>query len=236
VTRTLAAVLMMWSSTSALAADCPAPEGAGRGAISTQSPELRLAFLSKVIGEEATATRTWKLLWGAGYGLITMGQLALLSVTLASDSPDWVVGAAASSVGFATIVVGGLEVTEEGHRFVERARAATPEQTCALLIDGERMLREGAAAESFSTGFVAHAANVLFNVGMGLVLGLGYGHWRTAGINFGVGTVIGGATAFTRPTGLVKGWAQYQRGAEAEPKVTVRLVPSGIGAGVLFTF
>lgn len=228
--------LLVCISMSAHAVECPSPAGAAAGAVSTQSVEARLAFLSKVLGEEAPATRTWKLLWGAGYGLITMGQLALLGLATETDRPDWVIGAAASSVGFATIVVGGLEVTEEGTRFVERASTVSPEQTCALLADGERMLREGAGAQSFSTSWIAHTANVLFNVGVGLVLGLGFGRWRTAGINFGVGTVIGGATALTRPTGLVRGWKEYQRGLEVAPKVTVQLVPMGIGAGVLVTF
>lgn len=232
----LAALLVVCLSTSAFSVECPSPAGAAPGSISTQSTEARLAFLSKVLGEEAPATRTWKLLWGAGYGLITMGQLAILGLSTETDRPDWVIGAAASSVGFATIVVGGLEVTESGTAFVERARVVTPEQTCALLEDGERMLREGAGAQAFSTGWIAHTANVLFNVGVGLVLGLGFQRWRTAAINFGVGTVIGGATALTRPTGLKKGWEQYQRGAEAEPKVSVQLIPYGIGAGVLVTF
>ena len=231
----LASLIALWNF-SAWAVECPAPDGTSPNALAAQPADVRLAFLSKVISEQSANTRTWKLLWGTGYALITMGQVVLMSLTPEADRPDWVIGAAASSVGFATTIIGGLEVTEAGPGFVERARVATPEQTCAVIADGERMLREGAATQAFSAGWVSHVANVLFNAGVGLILGLGYGHWRTAGINFGVGTVIGGATALTRPTGLVRGWEQYRAGASTAPKVTFQLVPSGLGAGVLLTF
>lgn len=227
--------LVVCLSTSALAIECAAPEGTTAHGLAAQSPEERIAFLSTLLGQQAVAIQRWKLLWGAGYGLVTIGQLALMPL-LPTHREDWVIGAVSSAVGFAVVVVDPMEVIEGGPLFVERARVVTPEQTCQLLIDGERMLSAGARKQAFSTSWISHVANVLFNVGVGLVLGLGYGRWQTAGINGAVGIAIGEATTLTTPTGLVDGWERYRFGAKNEAKVTVRLVPSGLGAGMLLTF
>jgi len=228
-------VLTICLATSALALECPMPEGTTPDGVAAQSPEARLAFLSSVLGLESERIQRWKLLWGAGYGLVTIGQLALMPL-LSEHREDWVIGAASSAVGFAVVVLDPPEVIEGGPLLVARARVATPEQTCQLLIDGERMLGVGARKQAFSTSWVAHVVNVLFNVGVGLVLGLGYGRWQTAGINGAVGIAIGEATTLTTPTGLREGWERYRFGGPRESKVTVRLVPVGIGAGLVLTF
>ena len=47
-----------------------------------------------------------------------------------------------------------------------------------------------------------HAANVLVNVGFGLVLGIGYDHWVAGAVNFAIGVVFGELTIFTMPLRL----------------------------------
>ena len=222
-------------STSALAVECAAPEGTTSQGLAAQSPEARVAFLSKLLGEQSVAIQRWTLLWGAGYGLMTIGQLALMPL-LPAHREDWVIGAASSAVGFAVVVIDPPEVLQGGPVFVERARVVTPEQTCQLLIDGERMLSAGAKKQAFSTSWISHVVNVLFNVGVGLILGLGYDRWQTAAINGAVGIAIGEATTLTTPTGLIDGWERYRFGGKNDSKVTVRLVPAGIGAGLVLTF
>ena len=222
-------------STSALAVECAAPKGSTPHGIAAQSPEARIAFLSNVLGQQAEVIRLWKLLWGAGYGLMTAGQLALMPL-LSEHREDWVIGAASSAVGFAVVVIDPMEVIEGGPLFVQRARTATPEQRCQLLIDGERMLGAGAKKQAFSTSWISHVVNVLFNVGVGMILGLGYGRWQTAGVNGAVGIAIGEATTLTTPTGMIDGWERYRTGGKSDSKVTVRLVPAGIGAGLVLTF
>ena len=227
--------LVVCLSTSAFAVECAAPEGTTPHGIAAQSPEARIAFLSKLLGQQSEVIRLWKLLWGAGYGLMTAGQLALMPL-LSAHREDWVIGAASSAVGFAVVVIDPMEVIEGGPLFVQRARVVTPEQTCQLLIDGERMLGAGARKQAFSTSWISHVVNVLFNVGVGLLLGFGYGRWQTAGINGAVGIAVGEATVLTTPTGLVDGWERYRSGGTNDSKVTVRLVPAGIGAGMVLTF
>lgn len=227
--------LVVCLSTQALAVECAPPAGTTPQGVAAQSPEARLAFLSSVLGPEAVNLRRWKLLWGAGYGLMTIGQLALMPL-LPAHREDWVIGAASSAIGFAVVVIDPLEVVEGGPLFVERARVVTAEQTCQLLVDGERMLSAGARKQAFSTTWISHVVNVLFNVGVGLVLGLGYGRWQTAGINGAVGIAIGEATTLTTPTGLRDGWERYRLGGKGDSRVTVRLVPAGLGAGLALTF
>ena len=98
------------------------------------------------------------------------------------------------------------------------------------------MLEVGAAHEHSGVQWYIHAANVLFNVGLGLVLGFGYGRWTSGLINMGIGTAIGEATIFSSPTHLISGWKHYREG-EAPPAVTFRLVPTaGPGVGVMLEF
>ena len=229
------ALLSLCLSMSALAIECPMPEGSTPASLAAQSPEARAAFLSTLLGQQSESIQTWKLLWGAGYSLMTIGQLALMPL-LPEHRADWVIGAASSAVGFAVVVIDPMEVIEGGPSFVARAKVVTPEQTCQLLIDGERMLRDGASKQAFSTSWISHVVNVLFNVGVGLILGLGYGRWQTAGINGAVGIAIGEATTLTTPTGLRDGWERYRFGNKRESSVTIRLVPAGIGAGLALTF
>ena len=91
-------------------------------------------------------------------------------------------------------------------------------------------------APALSTSWIAHVVNVLFNVGVGLILGLGYDRWQTAGLNGAVGIAVGEATVLTTPTGMIDGWDRYRFGGKNDPKVTVRLVPAGLGAGLALTF
>jgi hypothetical protein len=57
-----------------------------------------------------------------------------------------------------------------------------------------------------------HLGNVLFNVGLGLFLGLGYHHWEAGAINAGVGIAVGEALILTRPTAAIDDLDAYRLG------------------------
>ena len=236
---------------------CERPKDASAHGVAAQSDAERLAFLSKLLLEESGRSRAWILGWGATYGVLTVAQLALIPVFPGSEpnddallkalhSPqvgkptqpqaDMIWGAVSTGVGVAFTLLDPPEVLEAGPLFAERAKRATPEQTCKLIAEGERLLSQGAEHELSSTAWYLHIGNVLLNVGVGLVLGLGYQRWTMGLINAGVGSVVGEATLFTAPTQLVSGWERYRRG-ESPPKVTFHVIPTaGPGLGLLVRF
>ncbi|GMU60989.1 MAG: hypothetical protein AMXMBFR34_27520 [Myxococcaceae bacterium] len=234
--RTLAVVLLL-SAGLARAQDCPRPEGAG-GGVSTQSAQQRLSFLSRVVAVESAKARRWTLGWGATYGLLTVLQLALTGASSDADDVDWYVGAFSSAVGVAFALFDPLEVRDAGPGYVNRAAKATPEDTCALLVEGERMVKEGAGQQAFGTAWFMHVANVAFNAAVGLFLGLFFAHWTAGIVNIVVGAGLGEGTIFTRSTGLVSAWEEY-RGARPSSlrfffAPAVGLAGVGVRAG--FTF
>jgi hypothetical protein len=215
----------------ARAVDCPVPEGS-TPALAAQSAEARLAYLSRLLEEEGAAAQRWTLAWGATYGVATLAQLGVAGLFPAEERPDWYWGALSTAVGVAFTVLGPLEVMDAGPRFATRMKGVSADGTCALLAEGERLLREGADAEVQSNSWLLHAGNVLFNVAIGLVLGLGYGHWVTGAVNGAIGVAVGEATIFTAPNRLAPGWQQYRGGAVATASgVSFRLVPT-IGPGL----
>jgi hypothetical protein len=232
----LLVVVVLSGSLSAAAETCERPQGAAPASVAAQSDEARLMFLSKLLLEESGRARNWTLAWGATYGVLTIAQLAVMSVVPREEQPDWYWGALSTVVGVAFTVIDPLEVRDEAPKFAQRVRAAAPDETCKLIGEGERMLKAGAEHERSGVQWYIHAANVLFNVGLGLVLGLGYGRWPSGLLNMGIGTAIGEATLFSSPTHLISGWEQYRQGA-APVAVRFHVVPTaGPGLGVLLEF
>jgi len=213
---------------------CARPEGATESSLSGKTDRERLDFLATTLEDEGAAARRWTFVWGATYAGLTAVQLGVMGLFDKADQPDWYWGALSSGVGVAFTVFGPLRVASEGTPFAQRARrqGLSDQETCQLLVEGEKMLREDADSESFNRSWFIHVGNVLFNAGFGLILGLGYGHWTSGIINALVGTAIGELTIFTMPNQLIPGWSKY-RGAP----VTFHLVPTaGPGVGLVVRF
>lgn len=243
--RRFAVALALSCSLVALAEPCERPKESSAQGVAAQTDQERLTFLSRLLEEESTRARTWTLGWGATYGVMTVAQLAVMPLfpreelengRLTQPQTDWYWGALSTAVGVAFSVVDPPEVLVAGPLFAQRARAVTPESTCALIAEGERLLQAGAEHERGGVQWYIHAANVLFNVGFGLILGLGYGRWTSGIVNMAVGSAIGEATVFTSPTHLISGWKRYQQG-DSPPPVTFQVVPNaGPGLGLLVRF
>lgn len=232
--RIAAAVVLMCSLV--VRAECARPQNASPGGVAGQSDEARLAFLSKLLEEESGRARTWAFVWGGSYGLLGVAQLAVMPFFPREEQPDWYWGAASTAVGLAFVLLGKPDVQDAGPVFARRASAVTPDATCTLIAEGERLLEAGAENEESSFKWYLHVGNVLFNVGLGLVLGLGYGHWEGAIINAIVGTAIGEGNIVTSPAHLISGWKRYRQG-EAPSPVSFFVVPTaGPGLGVLMRF
>ncbi len=234
--KRLVLAVVLSCSTFALAQTCERPHDSSPSSVAAQSDEARLAFLSKLLLEESGRAYAWRLGWGATYGVLTVVQLGVMQLFTKEEQPDWYWGALSTAVGVAFTLLDPPEVLEAGPRYAQRAKVVPEGERCKLIAEGERLLEQGAAHEQDSVAWYLHAGNILFNVGLGLVLGLGYQRWISGAINMGVGAAIGEATIFTSPTHLISGWQRYRLG-ESPPAVTFHVIPTaGPGIGVLLTF
>ena len=210
-------------------AACPLPASAVPGLQQRSTPE-RLHFLSRALDADAAATRTWRLAWGAIYGVGTMAQLIALPALGPEDQKDFVVGAFSTAVGVGFTIVGTPDVMEDAPVFA--ARVAMGGDECELLAEAERLIVKDAANELSGVAWYLHAANIAFNLGLGLVIGLGFGHWVSALVNFLVGAAIGEGTFLTQPTALDPAWSRYLTGDLGPPSPTaVQLSPAAVAGG-----
>lgn len=234
--RRLVVVVALACASVAQAQNCERPPDASAQGVAAQSDEARLAYLSKLLHEESGRARAWMGFWGGTYGLLTIAQLSLMPVFTREEQPDWYWGAASTAFGLAFTLLSKPDVQDGGPIYAQKVSAAAPADTCALIAEGERMLELGAANEASSFQWFLHAGNVLFNVGLGLILGLGYGHWQAAVINTVVGTAIGEANILSSPAHLISGWKRYRTG-EKPPAVTFHVIPTAApGLGLVMRF
>lgn len=220
------------------AAECPRPEGVKSGSVGGQDDAARLAFLVKKLQHDGHWARTRIGLFGGGLSAAVIGQLALAATLPESDRPAMYWGAGASAVGVASVLFNPLEVVYGGDEFARKAANATPENTCELIAEGERMLFKGADQELAARAWYMHvlnvAFNVAFNVGVGMAIGFIHKLWTNAVVNGLVGIAIGEAMLFTVPLGLVHGRDAYR--GKASP-VSFMLSPTaGPGLGLTMTF
>jgi hypothetical protein len=208
------------------------PEFAGAG-IAAGSDHARLEFLARVASAEATNLGTWKLVWGAAFGALVLGQLAFRPLFPAETGTDYYWGAAYSALGFTSTLLPPPEVFTRGAPFAAAAASASDENRCALIAEGERLFREGADTEAFGAHWYIHALNVAVNVSLGLIIGLGYHRWGTAALDMGLGIALSETMLFTKPTGLVSAWREYTSGTPLVSRIQLRLSPTAEGGLLL---
>jgi hypothetical protein len=213
------------------AAQCPAPSGA-RAELASRPVSERMGYLSRALDTDAANTRTWRLAWGTTYALGTLGQIIPMPLLGPEDQKDFVVGVLSTASGVAFTLIGTPAVMEDAPLMAARVAAGGDE--CALLADLERLVVTDAANEMSCVAWYMHAANVAFNLGLGLIIGLGFGHWVSALINFVAGAAVGEATLFTQPAALDGAWKSYLDNSLTSSPSAVRLSPLGGGFALAF--
>jgi hypothetical protein len=192
--------------------NCRRIEG-GLHALEGIDADVRLRFIDEHLRLGARRARIWAWTWAGIYSSLTLGEV-ILGVTEKDpeSAKDDYLGAAASFVGLAVLVVLPLDVMRD-QRWLERRLKHAPPNTdrCALLADAERLLIRDAASEEFGTGPLVHVGNFLFNIGVSLFQGLYFGHWGQAAITGLVGIAVGEIQAFTQPTDVVRALARYRQ-------------------------
>ena len=184
-----AALAVALIATSASASEC------------REDVEERLEVLRTTFDDQIKGLEIWSYSWGSIYTAAAITQ-TVVTFTLRPDDPartDLIVGAVSAGVGSLTFWVAPLRFTLP----LKKVRKGWDDpDRCGLLARAEATRAKVEAEQALGKSWIAHAGNVLVNVGLSLLLGLGYGHWQAALISGVVGTGIGELNLFTQPAKL----------------------------------
>jgi hypothetical protein len=196
----------------AASAGCPTPPAAGPQ-LGSVDPSRRLVWLEERLTYAEHKARLWTFGWGGGIAAAGVASLAAVPFVAPENRVDWYTGAVSAAVGVAAIAIAPPVVLKTMPALrVELARATLPDGVCSLLTVAESDLVRVARDEEQQGAWYVHVGNVLFNVGLGLFLGLGYHHWEAGAINAAVGTAVGEALILTRPTAAIHDLDAYLAG------------------------
>ena len=179
-----------------------------------EQTESRLAFLHDTLTSEQQRMRIWSYTWGSIYATTALTQGALIAPSSSETRKDLAVGTGSAVFGSLSLFLLPLRVTLPIDSL--RDRWAEPDR-CRLLEDSERVFRVTAAAEAQATGWIGHAGNVVFNVGLSLLLGLAFGHWQSGLLSGGIGIAVGELNLLTQPARLNHALSAYDAGAFVAP-------------------
>jgi hypothetical protein len=165
----------------------------------------------KPLGRRTTPSRIWSWGWGiAGAALIAESFIQAARASKPEDRTDDIVGGSSSVLIPLLILVQPPRVLAD-HAELE-ATITQSSDICATLVRAEEFLARDANDEAMATGGWAHVTGIGFNVALGLVLGLGFGHLTGAASVGGGGIVISEAQVFTKPRGAIRVLERYRQG------------------------
>jgi hypothetical protein len=188
---------------------CAAPTW-GDSSLASIDAEQRLRFLREELRYSARRTRMWHWMWVAGYSGLTTYQLIYAGIDEERRNVN-LVGAAGAAVGVLSLVISPRKIMRD-QKWLERRIASAGPHTdpCALLADAERLLERDARDQAFGKGVLIHTGTIVFNIGLGLVMGLALGDWQQAMITSVVGELIGEMQIATQPVHAVSVLSRYR--------------------------
>ena len=208
----LTVAMLAAAATARAAAGCPLPEAADP-ALANVAPARRLEFIDARLTSAERKARIWTYGWGGGIAAAGVGTLVAVPFVAPENRVDWYTGAVSAGVGVAALVIVPPVVLDVAPALRSRiASAPHGVDVCPLLRGAEADLARVARDEERQGRWYVHLGNVLFNVGLGLFLGLGFHHWEAGAINAAVGIAVGEALILTRPTAAIADLDAY-RGA-----------------------
>jgi hypothetical protein len=150
--------------------------------------EEQFAAIQDRLTDAAHSLSVWR--WGWGIGAVGGSAVQLGLVPLADEDQkiDLLVGAG-STLGLLVPVLFPPEIN---------ARAAAGDCPTRLA-DAELRLRAAAESTQGARSPWVHAGNVAFNVGVTLLLGLGWGHWTSGVVSGAIGIAVGETEILTTP-------------------------------------
>jgi hypothetical protein len=208
-----AAAVTLLAPAPARAADgCPLPATADP-ALAGIEPTRRLAWIQTRLTRTEERAQIWTFGWGVGIGAAGLASLLTVPFVAPDNRVDWYTGAASAGVGVAAFAIYPPVVLRDAPALRIEIARSTPANVCSLLQVAETDLVRIARDEASRGAWYAHLGNVLFNVGVGLFLGLGFHHWTAGAANAIAGTAVGEAVILTRPTATIHDLDEYLAGS-----------------------
>jgi hypothetical protein len=151
--------------------------------------EERFAAIQDRLAASAHDLRVWRWGWGLGGAGATAIQLGLVPIVDDRDARiDLAVGAG-STLAMLVPVLFPPEIDD---------RPAVGD-CAARLADASARLQAAVDSTEAARSPLIHVGNVAFNVGIALLLGLGWGHWTSGLVSGAVGIAVGEAEILTTP-------------------------------------
>jgi hypothetical protein len=171
----------------------------------------RLAFIEARLARGTGPANLWWHSWYFGWTALSMGQAVWAIVTPDKDTRiDMAVGAAASTL--AVIPLGVLKFpARTAWQDLSRVHANSPEARRRKLTFAEHLLEATAKDEKLRRSWVNHATSIGVSIGVGLLLGVGYGRPRTGLLNALGGIALSEIQIWTTPTAAIDDFAEYQK-------------------------
>jgi hypothetical protein len=219
---------------------CPAPPQSS-AALADIDGASRLAFIRGTLDDQVRRSQIWKWAWiVAGSSLAGANFLYAARTSSQTDRADSIVGGAGSLLIPLSILIRPPVVLADRAELERRVAEST--DRCAALARAEELLARDAESQARATGAVAHVTSIGSNVGVALLMGFGFGHWKGAAWAGVGGTFISEAYLFTSPRGMTAALERYRNGALSSSPVSARwsVVPlasrSRVGAQLLIAF
>jgi hypothetical protein len=190
-----------------------APISGGVPELGNIDAEVRLRFLRDRLKLAAHKTRIWAFTWTGIYSSVIVYNLAQLNVGDRDNLIDNGIGASASLVGVLSVALLPPKIIGDQFWLERRLRHAAPgTDVCALLAEAEGLLVRDAKGAAFGKSPLVHAGSFVFNVGVGFLLGFGFGHWGQAALQSLLGIAVGEVMIFTQPAEIVRDLSRYRAG------------------------
>jgi hypothetical protein len=172
---------------------CPLPAGASPE-LAAYEDSVRYSFLRDRIHQSATHAAIYMGGWATAYAATAVTQFVLIPSSDDESKKDRILGGSAAALGMLFALVPPRILVED-----IRLRGAESIGVCGDIARAEAALDASIRDEDFANGPLMHAGNFLFNMGLGVILGLGFHHIDVAIITVTSGIVIGEVQFYTRP-------------------------------------
>src|SRR5438067_1859024 len=136
----------------ARAVTCPAIDG-GSPALTAIDAGERLESIRSHLVREARRAHIWSWTWLSIYATLSVGSLAIDVARGPDTRIDGYINSGSAAIGVISIVAMPLKVMGDARRLDRllgaRHATASPEETCALVAEAERLLVRDARGEAF---------------------------------------------------------------------------------------
>ena len=226
----------------ASAGQCPSLDGAAPVVGEQAAPE-RVAYIRDSMDGAVPRAWMWAGGWSAGFATASVAQAALIPLSRTSEERRMLYVSVGGTVSGLGLVVISPPAVIRNRNKLARAMEESSTDPCEVLRRAETLMVATSKAERLNQAWIMHGGNLAFNVGSGLILGLGWEQWDAAFLTVSVGTLVGEIMIWTQPNAMTKALQRYQTGAWVAPPrhaMTLRLHPvffehtGGIGASGTF--